>query len=81
MHSDDHTNPEDEYDDSEEAEDEDYPYDNSDDQELKPGQSIESSNSSPQKADQGEQSKIEKFAKEANLAEKFDKLEIEKLEQ
>lgn len=75
-----HTNPEEEYDDSEEAEDEDYPYDNSDDHELKNGQSIESSNSSPLKADQGEQSKIEKFAKE-NLAEKFDKLDIDKLEQ
>lgn len=62
---DDDTNQDEEYDDSEEAEEEDYPYANSDPEEqatnLKNGQSIGSSQSSPKKDDNGE-SKIEKFA-------------------
>jgi len=73
----------DEYDDSEEAEDEDYPYANSDPEEqanhLKNGNVIESSQSSPDKMENGE-SKIEKFVQESSkFADKLDKLDINEM--
>lgn len=70
---------EEEYDDSDEQEDDDFPYANSDPEELanrlKNGHSIEDSQSSPDKPENGE-SKIEKFAQEAKLAEKLERLDI-----